>query len=120
MAVLFQRNAAISISVRPADCFESAFRETRGQAVRPVSRSATTVARAIRRALAEGHVVDIDGLGVFSPDARRGFRFEPRDLPQVFLSYAKEDAGLANQLYYLIERGIHIGRWEFKQAIERR
>ena len=43
--------------------------------------------------------MEIDGLGVFSPDPKRGFRFEPRTLPQVFLSYAKEDADLAERLY---------------------
>ena len=57
------------------------------------------LARIVKRGVEAGKTVEIDGLGVFSPDARRGFRFEPRDLPQVFLSYAKEDAGLANQLY---------------------
>jgi len=53
----------------------------------------------VRRGVAAGKTVEIDGLGVFTPDSKLGFRFEPRTLPQVFLSYAREDTGLANRLY---------------------
>jgi len=58
----------------------------------------------VMRGLAAGKTVEIDGLGVFSPDPRRGFRFAPRSLPQVFLSYAKEDAEPANRLYADLNR----------------
>ncbi|MEO8597784.1 MAG: toll/interleukin-1 receptor domain-containing protein [Candidatus Solibacter sp.] len=57
------------------------------------------LARIVIRGVAAGKTVEIDGLGVFSPDPKFGFRFEPRNLPQVFLSYAREDADLVNRLY---------------------
>jgi hypothetical protein len=57
------------------------------------------VARIVLRGVAAGKTVEIDGLGTFYPDRRRGFRFEPRALPQVFIAYGKEDEGLALRLY---------------------
>ena len=57
------------------------------------------VARIVLRGVLDGKTVEIDGLGIFHPDARRGFRFVPRALPQVFIAYAKEDQILAVQLY---------------------
>jgi hypothetical protein len=56
------------------------------------------VARIVIRGLADGKVVEIDGLGSFVPDAVLGFRFEPRQLPQVFIAHVKEDAALARRL----------------------
>ena len=56
------------------------------------------VAQIVLRGVAAGKTVEIDGLGVFYPDARRGFRFVPRALPQVFIAYAKEDEELAARL----------------------
>ena len=53
--------------------------------------SCQQVARIVLRAVAAGKAVEIDGLGIFYPDARRGFRFVPRALPQVFIAYGKED-----------------------------
>ena len=52
--------------------------------------------------LAQGRAVDIDGLGAFFPDARRGFRFEPR-APQVFLAYGSEDRDAAGRLCDALE-----------------
>ena len=49
------------------------------------------VARIVLRGVMAGKTVEIDGLGIFYPDARRGFRFVPRALPQVFIAYGKED-----------------------------
>jgi hypothetical protein len=49
--------------------------------------------------LAEGRVVEIDGLGIFYPDPARGFHFEPRRLAQVFIAYVKEDQTEAELLY---------------------
>jgi hypothetical protein len=49
--------------------------------------------------LAAGKAVEIDGLGVFSPDSQTWFRFEPAIRPQVFIAYAKEDGVLAQRLY---------------------
>ena len=57
------------------------------------------VARIVLRGVAAGKTVEIDGLGTFYPDRRRGFRFEPRALPQVFIAFGKEDEGLALRLY---------------------
>ena len=39
------------------------------------------VAKIVLRGVAAGKTVEIDGLGIFYPDARRGFRFVPRALP---------------------------------------
>jgi hypothetical protein len=60
--------------------------------------SCQQVARIVLRAVAAGKAVEIDGLGIFYPDARRGFRFVPRALPQVFIAYGKEDEQLAGRL----------------------
>jgi TIR domain len=49
--------------------------------------------------LANGTPVEIDGLGIFYPDAARGFHFEPRHQPQVFIAYVIEDAVAAGRLY---------------------
>jgi hypothetical protein len=61
--------------------------------------SCQQVARIVLRGVAEGKTVEIDGLGIFYPDLRRGFRFVPRALPQVFIAYGKEDEPLARRLY---------------------
>jgi hypothetical protein len=65
-----------------------------------VDRSLTEqLSQVVIRGVAAGKTVEIDGLGVFYPDPVRGFRFEPRDLPQVFIAYGKEDIVAAGQLY---------------------
>jgi hypothetical protein len=56
------------------------------------------VARIVLRGVMAGKTVEIDGLGIFYPDARRGFRFVPRAMPQVFIAYCKEDEELATRL----------------------
>jgi hypothetical protein len=64
------------------------------------------LASIVLRALAGGKSVEIEGLGVFIPDPKRGFRFIPKPLPQVFIAYGKEDVQLACRLYeYLNLRG---------------
>lgn len=62
------------------------------------------VAKIVLRGVAAGKTVEIDGLGVFYPDARRGFRFVPRALPQVFIAYGREDIALARRLYEDLNR----------------
>lgn len=57
------------------------------------------VAEVVTRGLAAGRIVEIDGLGVFYPDAQDGLRFEPQVQPQVFLAHVKEDAPKAARLY---------------------
>jgi hypothetical protein len=61
--------------------------------------SAEQVAQAVIEGLAAGKAVEIDGLGVFFPDPARGFRFEPRRLPQVFLAHVREDRPAAERIY---------------------
>jgi hypothetical protein len=60
---------------------------------------AEQVAQVVMRGLLKGEAVEIDGLGVFHPDAERFFRFEPRRLPQVFIAYVVEDRQAAERLY---------------------
>jgi hypothetical protein len=66
--------------------------------------SCQQVARIVLRGVAEGKSVEIDGLGIFYPDARRGFRFVPRALPQVFIAYGAEDEPMAARLYEDLNR----------------
>ena len=61
------------------------------------------LAQVVIRGVAAGKTVEIDGLGVFYPDPMRGFRFEARDLPQVFIAYGKEDLAAVSQLYDALE-----------------
>jgi hypothetical protein len=65
--------------------------------------SVEQVAQIVIRGLAAGKVVEIDGLGSFVPDAVRGFRFEPRHLPQVFVAHVKEDVSHAQHLCDALE-----------------
>jgi hypothetical protein len=62
-------------------------------------RSSAQVARMVRRCLAEGTQVEIDGLGTFLPDSRRGFRFVPLNRPKVFIAYVQEDAAEAARVF---------------------
>jgi hypothetical protein len=64
---------------------------------------AAEVAQVVINRLMAGRAVEIDGVGVFYPDAKRFFRFEPRRLPQVFLAYVVEDWELAERLYDALE-----------------
>jgi hypothetical protein len=57
------------------------------------------VARVVTRGLRSGHVVEIDGLGAFYPDAKNGLRFEPQAQPQVFLAHVREDQPNALRLH---------------------
>ena len=61
------------------------------------------VAQVVARGLAAGKIVEIDGLGIFYPDARLGLRFEPQSMPQVFLAYVKEDETRCARLYFELE-----------------
>ena len=57
------------------------------------------LAQTVLEGLAAGQPVEIQHLGVFYPDAARGFRFEPCLTTQVFLAYVIEDSALAGALY---------------------
>ena len=61
------------------------------------------LAQVVIRGVAAGKVVEIDGLGVFYPDAARGFRFEPSGLPQVFIAYVREDVKAVERLSEALE-----------------
>jgi hypothetical protein len=64
---------------------------------------AEQLAQIVVRGLRAGKTVEIDELGVFHPDPERGFRFEPRALPQVFVAYVKEDGAIAERLCDALE-----------------
>jgi hypothetical protein len=53
--------------------------------------------------LAEGKVVDIDGLGTFYPHPVDGFRFAPHTRPGIFIAYGTEDRDAAVELYQAFE-----------------
>jgi TIR domain len=66
------------------------------------------LAQIVIRGLRQGRIVEIEGLGVFYPDAEHGLRFEPAPLAQVFVAYVKEDEALADRLYAdLLEAGFN-------------
>jgi len=59
--------------------------------------------QAVLAGLAEGKVVEIDGLGTFYPHPA-GFRFAPHTRPAVFIAYSAEDCVAAAALYQVFER----------------
>jgi hypothetical protein len=61
------------------------------------------LAQVVIRGVKAGKVVEIDGLGSFVPDEALGFRFEPHQLPQVFVAYGKEDAPIVRRLCDALE-----------------
>jgi hypothetical protein len=61
--------------------------------------TAEQLASIVIRGLAAGEPVEIDGLGTFYLDSVRGFVFEPRACPRVFVAYAREDLETAERLY---------------------
>ena len=65
--------------------------------------SRTRIAEIVKQCLKEGKSVEIDGLGTFRPNARRGFRFWPSRLPKVFLAYVQEDSAAVDRLYAALE-----------------
>ena len=69
-----------------------------------MSRRSSTerIASIIRQALANGHVVDIEGLGTFRPSAA-GFDFVPEVRPRIFLAYVQEDLAAARRLFRDLE-----------------
>jgi hypothetical protein len=56
------------------------------------------VANVVREALSRGATVEIDGLGSFCKIGRR-YRFQPNDLPRVFVAYVHEDAAQACRIF---------------------
>src|SRR5689334_6279471 len=78
---------------------------TGASAVAECCEASRQVAQVVARGLKAGRIVEIDGLGVFYPDPRRGLRFEPQVLPQVFLAHVKEDEPLAARLYTELSAG---------------
>jgi hypothetical protein len=57
------------------------------------------LATVVMEGLAEGELVEVEGLGIFYPDSENVFRFEPRRQPQVFIAYVTEDAIPAGRLF---------------------
>ena len=58
------------------------------------------IARMLRDALERGSTVEIEGLGKFIPDRRRGVRFVGQNKPRVFIAYVEEDFPRAKKLYH--------------------
>jgi hypothetical protein len=72
--------------------------------------SPEALAQIVISGLSAGKTVEIDGLGVFYPDSKNGYRFEPGGVPQIFLAYASEDLVATGRLFDdLGERGF--GPW---------
>lgn len=65
--------------------------------------SSAQVARILKRCLTEGATVEIDGLGTFKPDSRRGFRFVPLSRHKVFVAYVQEDSASAERVFEGLE-----------------
>lgn len=63
---------------------------------RPVS--IDQIAAIVRKALATGVTVEIDGLGSFRKSAS-GYTFDPGKQPKVFIAYAHEDSASAGRLF---------------------
>jgi TIR domain len=57
------------------------------------------LATVVLEGLAGGQSVEVDGLGIFCPDAASGFVFRPHPHPRVFIAYVTEDAAAASRLY---------------------
>ncbi len=64
--------------------------------------STVRIARIIRKALDEGHVVDIAGFGSFRPTGT-GFDFIRETKPTVFIAYVQEDLAQARRLFADLE-----------------
>jgi hypothetical protein len=65
------------------------------------------IVRVLRQALEQGATVEIDGLGKFVPDGRRGVRgvrFVGQTKPRVFIAYVQEDLSLIRRLYRSFEQ----------------
>lgn len=61
------------------------------------------IARIIRAALREGHVIDIEGFGTFRPAEGGGFDFTRDTSPRIFIAYVQEDLDAAKKLYRALE-----------------
>ena len=57
------------------------------------------VASVVRKCLEEGYPVEIEGLGVFRPDAAGGIEFAAEVRPKIFIAYVEEDYQAAEELY---------------------
>ena len=69
----------------------------------------------VRRSLAAGHQVEIDGLGVFR-STPRGYDFVPQTRPEVFIAYAAEDIEWARRLADEL-RGAGCSPWLDKEKL---
>lgn len=61
--------------------------------------------RLLRRSLAAGNSIEIEGLGVFHVTSDGRCRFRPQTRPQVFLAYAVEDFRQVRRLAQALRRG---------------
>jgi len=56
------------------------------------------IAEIVRRSLASGQAVEIEGLGTFRVSLDGSYEFDPQTQPDVFVAYAAEDLVLARRL----------------------
>lgn len=61
------------------------------------------VVQLIRKCIAEGFPVEIEGLGVFRPGARGGIEFIAETRRKVFIAYVEEEYQAAERLYEALE-----------------
>ncbi len=66
--------------------------------------SSRRIATIIRMALAEGHEIEIDGLGKLCPGRGGTFEFVPSERPRVFIAYVEEDVAYARRLFRAFDR----------------
>jgi hypothetical protein len=74
------------------------------------------VAEIIRRALAAGQTLEIEGLGVFHLSDQNAFEFIAETSPRVFIAYAAEDLPLARRLCEAL-RGEGFSPWLDKDKL---
>jgi hypothetical protein len=65
--------------------------------------SAEELAQAIERALLRSPSIEVDGLGTFVRDSAGGISLRNANRPRIFIAYAAEDAGMADELFAALE-----------------
>jgi hypothetical protein len=68
------------------------------------TRDTGRVFQIVRESVDRGLTVEVEGLGVFRRDVRRGYLFEPQNRPRVFVAYAAEDLIQARRLCAALEQ----------------
>jgi hypothetical protein len=61
--------------------------------------STSRIARLIRKALKEGHHIEIEGFGTFLPSSEDAFVFVQETRPRIFIAYVRSDLRKVRRLY---------------------